>query len=132
VSSLHEFAAAALADKMVDESPTPLGGGQFCQEEQLNIEDVRPFDDSVTPDVYGRSALLSLADMASIDTRCIGWLLAVHKRFREAGGKLVVHSIRPQSRRLLDFLRLDLVLHIAEDEAAALRLLRASETVGTD
>jgi len=68
---------------------------------------------------------MSLAEVTLIDTRCLGWLVMIHRRFCEAGGKLVVHSIRPQVTEILEVLRFELILDLAEDETAALGLLRA-------
>ena len=132
VSSFQQSGSAVLADKMVDESEVPLIRERLSQDGQLNLDDLHSFDESPSPDVYGRNVSLSLADAAFIDTRCISRLLALHRRFRQEGGKLVVHSIRPRAMGLLKFLRLHLVFHIAEDEAAALQLLRAGETVGAE
>jgi len=129
VSSVQEAGSAVLADKMVDESEVPLIREHLSQAGQLNLEDLRSLDEWPSPDVYSRNVSLSLADAAFLDTRWISRLLTAHQRFREEGGRLVVHSIRPRAMGLLKFLRLDRVLHIAEDEAAARQLLRAGDTV---
>ena len=131
MSSFQESGSAVLADKMVDESEVPLIRERLSQAGELNLDDFHSLEES-SPDIYNRNVSLSLADAAFLDTRRIGRLLAAHERFRQEGGKLVVHSIRPQAMGLLEFLRLDLVLHIAEDEAAAQQLLRAGETVGAE
>lgn len=88
------------------------------------IPDLAPFDDLLGPGGYTRLVSLSLAEASFIDTRCLAWLLALHKRFSETGGRLVLHSIRPQLMDLLTMLRFVEILSIAEDEAAALELLR--------
>ncbi|MFH1923029.1 MAG: STAS domain-containing protein [Planctomycetota bacterium] len=89
-----------------------------------SIPDLAPFDDLLGPSGYARRVSLSLAETRFIDTRCLAWLLALHKRFSEAGGRLVMHSIRPQLMDLLTMLRFVEILSIAEDEAGALELLR--------
>ncbi len=49
--------------------------------------------------------------------------MMIHKRLREAGGKVVVHSVTPHVMELLEVLRFERVLYIAEDETAGLELL---------
>jgi hypothetical protein len=58
------------------------------------LPDLRHFDELLGPGGYARQVALSLAQIALIDTLRMSWLLILHKRFCEAGGKLVVHSIR--------------------------------------
>jgi hypothetical protein len=53
--------------------------------------------------------------------------VSVHKRFCEEGGKLVVHSVWPLLMDAFRFLSLDQVLHVADNESAARRLLDESE-----
>ena len=73
---------------------------------------------------YARNVVLSLMETEFIDSTGLGWLLACHKKFYEAGGKLVIHSIPPGTLDTLKIMRLQVVLHLAEDEAAALALVR--------
>ena len=109
--------------------PAAPAGTVVCELEAPVIRESLPpdgepnLDDFVHP---GAHALLSMADVPFLDTRRIGWLLSAHKRFREAGGRLVLHSVRLRARETLEFLRLDRVLDIAKDEAATLESLRTS------
>ncbi len=70
-------------------------------------------------DGYGRKVLLNLEQVSFIDSAGIGWLLAVHKRFQKAGGKLVLHTLPESIQLTLKVLRLDTVLCIADTEASA-------------
>jgi anti-anti-sigma regulatory factor len=94
------------------------------------LPDLRHFEDLLGPDGYARKVSLSLAAIALIDTFRMSWLLSIHKRFRRAGGKLVVHSIQPRVMEFLGVVRFECVLYLAEDEAAALDLLHAEDLVG--
>jgi anti-anti-sigma factor len=76
---------------------------------------------------YARRVILSLADVDFIDTSGISWLLARHKRFREASGKLVIHSVMPLVLEVLKVLRLHMVFHLAENEPAALALAQGGQ-----
>ena len=91
-------------------------------------QDLQPFDELLGPGVCARNVLLSLAETSFVDTRCLGWLLAIHKRFCQEGGKLVFHSISPQVMAILGLFRFQFVLNIAEDETAALKRFSAQDS----
>ena len=96
------------------------------------LPDLRLFEDLLGPDGYARKVSLSLAEISLIDTFRMSWLLIIHKRFCQAGGKLVVHSIRPRVMEFLGVVRFECVLYLAEDEAAALELLRSEDLCAAD
>ena len=73
---------------------------------------------------YTRAALLSLADTAYVSSSGLALLLVWHKRFREAGGKLVYHSIRSQVMETLLILRMERVLNLAQDLRSALEVVQ--------
>ena len=83
-----------------------------------------PFESLLGPEGYARRVLISLAGITLIDSICLAWLLVLHKRFREAGGTMVVHSIRPPVIEILALVRFEQVLYVAEDETAALAVLQ--------
>jgi hypothetical protein len=49
----------------------------------------------------------------------VSWLIINHKRFREGGGMLVLHSVPPLVDQVFRLLKMYLVLNIQPDEAAA-------------
>jgi anti-anti-sigma factor len=71
------------------------------------------------PDIYSRRLLLDLAGTEYIDSTGVSWLLTCHKRCREGGGKLVLNSLNPLVKQVLQVLKLDRVLHIAENAEKA-------------
>jgi anti-anti-sigma factor len=85
--------------------------------------DPKPLEALLGPDGYRRRVLVSLADITHIDSICLAWLVVLHKRFREAGGRMVVHSIGPAVMEVLALIRFEQVLYVAEDEQAAVALL---------
>ena len=99
--------------------------GQITQD-QLS-PDLDELSDLLGPDGYARKVALSLADVDFIDSSGIGWLLRCHKHFREAEGRLVIHSVVPMVLEVLQVLRLDLVFQLADSESAALALARGGE-----
>jgi anti-anti-sigma factor len=75
-------------------------------------------------DAFTRTVLLSLEGVDFMDSSGIGWLLACRKRFREAGGSLVVHSVPTAVLDVIKVMRLGHVLRLADDESAALAMVQ--------
>jgi anti-anti-sigma factor len=69
--------------------------------------------------IYRGRVLFDLSQIDYIDSSGIGWLVVTYKRFCQAKGWIVFHSPSQFVRDTLDLLRLDLVLPMAENEAAA-------------
>ena len=86
--------------------------------------DLKPFEKLLGPRGYARNVLVSLADITYVDSCCLSWLVILHKRFRGAGGSFVVHSFQPKLMDMLELVRFEEVLYLAEDEKAALALVR--------
>ncbi len=80
--------------------------------------------DLLGPHGYGRNVLVNLAGVHFIDSNGLSWLVVCHKRFCQAGGKLVLHSAPPPIMELFTLMRLDHAFHLANNEAAALELVR--------
>ena len=78
-----------------------------------------PLQDLLGPSAYGKRVMLDLCDVSYLDSSGIGWLLACHKRMRQAGGRLVLHSYSPIVSNVLRVLKLERVLDLAENAAAA-------------
>jgi anti-anti-sigma factor len=86
-----------------------------------------PFDDPLGEllgsDGYGRDVLLDMSQVEVLDSSGIGWLLTCQKRFREAGGALVLHSLSPMSRNVIKVLNMHAVFKMASSGEEALRML---------
>ena len=63
--------------------------------------------------------LLDLRLTRFIDSAAIGWLISAQRDFRRKGGVLVVHSIEPRVRRMLEMLKVEKVVTLLGDEDAA-------------
>jgi anti-anti-sigma factor len=63
--------------------------------------------------------LMDLSAVEHVDSAAIGWLLTCHRELAAAGGSLVLHSLRPKVRALLNMLKLERVLPLVKDEPAA-------------
>lgn len=88
--------------------------------------DVSPFSDPLAEAIkdssYRQRVLIDMADVEFVDSSGISWILTCHKRFREAGGLLVLHSCVPAVSNILRVLKMDQILHVADDENAAQKL----------
>lgn len=79
--------------------------------------------------IYSRKVLLGLSKCDYVDSMGIGWLLSSHRKFRECGGMLVVHSPSPIVLQILTLMRMELVLHLAATEELARELARGASDV---
>ncbi len=85
-----------------------------------------PLANFLGPECYGRKILVNLEKTRSLDSSGVGWLIACHKRCAANRGRWVLHSLPPWVKHMLQLLRLESVLNLAEDEVAASRLARRS------
>ena len=90
--------------------------------------DMEPMGDMLGSRGFAGKALLSLLETEFIDSSGLWWLLLCHKRFTEAGGKLVIHSVPGNVLDTMLMMRLEAVLQLADDEPAALELVRGDST----
>jgi anti-anti-sigma factor len=79
-----------------------------------------PLEELLGDACYQRCAIIDLGPASFIDSSGIGWLVTCHNRFVAAGGKLILHSVPPMIDQVLRLLRLQTVLFLKRDRAAAL------------
>lgn len=96
--------------------------GRVTQESMANSED--PLSELVGPDVYGRIVLMDLSQTEYMDSSGLSWLLKLHRRFRERGGRLILYSLPSVVFNVIRVLNIHRVLDIAADAAEAERLAR--------
>jgi anti-sigma B factor antagonist len=91
--------------------------------DDITLYDFRAGEDPLVQELgapcYRQKVLLNLQKSNYIDSAGVGWLVMCHKRFRDAGGCLVIHSVPPMISHVLRVLGLTTVLNLAEDEARA-------------
>ncbi len=85
-----------------------------------------PLGELLRDDAYSRNVLIDMHDVELLDSSGVGWLLVCHKRFREKGGTMVLHSLSPVVRNVLKVLNLYLVFKVCENEGEALRLVQGA------
>ena len=97
--------------------------GEFVQS---TLPSSDPLSDVLGQTGYDGKVLLSLADVRLFDSMGLGWLLKCNKRFREAGGTLVIHSIPPVVLDMMKVMGLSQVLKLSEDEQSALATIQGA------
>ena len=97
--------------------------GRVTQKE-LPEEDL--FVTQLGPQAYTRKVLLDMQESEFLDSSGVSWLLVSHKRFRERGGQIVLHSIPPLVGNVLKVLRMNQIFSIADNEQAAVRLAQGA------
>lgn len=83
-----------------------------------------PLVDLLGPDVYTRQVLIDLARSPMVDSSGIGWLIGANKRFKEKGGRLVIHSFSPLIANTLKLLKMEKVLNLCPSLRDAETLVR--------
>ncbi|MCL2648005.1 MAG: STAS domain-containing protein [Phycisphaerales bacterium] len=78
-----------------------------------------PFESFLGKDWASHAVLLDMEQIDYLDSSSVGWLIASQKAFHAAGGTLVLYSLQPRIRQLLTMLRIERVVPLAEDLAAA-------------
>jgi anti-anti-sigma factor len=87
-------------------------------------DDANPLETTLGESGFAGKVLISLLKTDYIDSAGVGLFIVCHKRFRESGGMMVLHSIPPLVSHIFQLLKMDTVLHLAKDEAAALALVQ--------
>jgi anti-sigma B factor antagonist len=85
----------------------------------VTLRELSPLDDLLGSGVYSKQVLLDLSEVTYLDSSGVSWLLTCHKRIKTAGGRLIVHSFSPIVSNVLRVLKLEKVLHLAENAKAA-------------
>jgi anti-anti-sigma factor len=95
--------------------------GRITQDAMSNSPD--PVAHVAGEEAYAKKILLNLQNSDYMDSSGVSWLLKMDKRSREAGGKLILHSVPPMISQILRVLRMELVLTIASDAESARKLV---------
>ena len=91
--------------------------GRLSRDEWMDNRD--PIAAACGDDVFSRKVMLSLANANYLDSTGVEWLLVSDQKFKDAGGKLVLHSASRTTYDFLKMMRMHLVLDLVPDEATA-------------
>jgi anti-anti-sigma factor len=84
-------------------------------------------EDVLGEEVYSRVILLDVSDCDRLDSAGVSWLIRLHRRCTDAGGRLILHSTPPVVAKTLKLLNMQMVLSLAEDLAAARRMAEGGQ-----
>jgi anti-anti-sigma factor len=82
-----------------------------------------PLLDVLGPYIYRLSVSLNLDKTSYVDSSGISWLISANKQFQAAGGRLVLHSLPPSVRQVIELLKLHTVLTLADNAVEAQKKL---------
>lgn len=85
-----------------------------------------PVENVLGPAIFRQTVLLDLGNTSYIDSSGISYLLGVNKRFKQMGGRMVIHSAPPAVNQVFKLLKIHSVLPIVADEAEARRLVQGA------
>lgn len=89
---------------------------------------VEALEAALGPAGYRQTVVVDLARTLFIDSSGLAFLIQCHKRFTQAGGKLVMHSVTPAVRTLFETMGLHQLFVLADNEGAALELAGAANS----
>ena len=78
-----------------------------------------PLDTILGADCHSHIVIMDMDRVTYLNSAAIGHLISLQKSFKIAGGKLILHSLQPQIRQLLNMLKIERIIAIAPDAAAA-------------
>jgi anti-anti-sigma factor len=78
-----------------------------------------PFEQLMGINWKTNRVLLNFENVTYVDSSAIGWLISCHKAFKDGGGILVVHSVQPTVRQILDVLKIGKVVPLVPSETEA-------------
>lgn len=79
-------------------------------------------EDVLGEGVFARIILFDVSDCDRLDSAGVSWLIRLHRRCSDAGGRLIIHSTPPVVAKTLKLLNMQMVLSLAEDLTAARRV----------
>ena len=85
-------------------------------------ESVNPLAGLLGARWWAQKVIVDFSGTTYIDSAGIGWLIGSAKQFRKDGGVMVLHSLSPRVRQMLDMLKIGLMVPIAANAAAAVEI----------
>jgi anti-anti-sigma factor len=102
-----------------DEGPIYLRFGGIVTDESWHELDAS----LLSPDEYDQHVLVSLRDVTLLNSSGIGMLLKINRAMQTQGGMMILLDVPTAVRHVFDFMKLDKVLKIAENEQQAHEML---------
>ena len=69
-----------------------------------------------------QKVIVDMSGVTFVDSSAVGWLITWRRQFERGGGMIVLHSVQPRVRQVLDMLKVGRVVPLVAGEAAAVSL----------
>ena len=92
----------------------------------FTAEGKNPFEAILGSRWASHRVLVDLRGVPYLDSSAIGWFMNSRREFERGGGLVVLHSIQPRVRQILDLLRVGKAVPLVDNEAAALTVVAAA------
>lgn len=89
----------------------------------FHVDQKNPFEVVLGPAWPTHRVIFDMKQVNFMDSSAIGWLIDSNKSFHGGGGRLVIHSIQPKVKQVIDLLRLNKAFAIADNDATARTLM---------
>jgi anti-anti-sigma factor len=86
-----------------------------------DVEKMNPLENVVGARWATSRVLMDMSRVSYIDSMAIGWLINCHKRFKESGGRMVLHSIPLHVKQIFDLLKISTLFPLADGRESACR-----------
>jgi anti-anti-sigma factor len=93
----------------------------------IDVQERDPLDALLGVGCAIRPIMLDMSQVSYIDTAAVSWFIRCHKACKETGGCFVIHSVPPMVLQVLQLLRMDQILNIAEDERKARTIVEGAK-----
>ena len=99
-------------------------GDISCQD--FTADGKNPFEQVLGSRWAAHQVLVDMRSVPFLDSSAIGWFMTSRREFERGGGLIVLHSIQPRVRQILDLLRVGKALPLVDNESAALTVVAAA------
>lgn len=92
----------------------------------FTVDGKNPFDVVLGSRWATHKVVVDLRSVPFLDSSAIGWFMNCRREFERNGGLIVLHSVQPRVRQVLDLLCVGKAVPLVEDETDALTAVAAA------
>lgn len=94
--------------------------------QDFTVNGKNPFEQVLGSRWAAHQVVVDMRGVPFLDSSAIGWFMTCRREFERGGGLIVLHSIQPRVRQILDLLRVGKALPLVDSEASALTVVSAA------
>ena len=92
----------------------------------FTAEGKNPFELVLGSRWAAHQVVVDMRGVPFLDSSAIGWFMTSRREFERGGGLVVLHSVQPRVRQVLDLLRVGKAVPLVDSEQAALTVVSAA------